>query len=113
MKSKLRINSTLKAFVEGWNNRAVTTQLLTCGYLVTSNSETFQSDDEYPTDSFINLDVNTVYVPQTDHPYFTASQMNEMHSIIARSSDIGDYGVETYKILNTAIKDIMSDPPQY
>ena len=106
-----RINSSLKAFVNGWNNHAVTTernmtpiQLLTCGYLFTSNLET-QPFDEH--NCAINLDVNSVNVPCINQPHLTLSQTNEILSIITRTSDIGDYGIETYKAIKATVEDFI------
>lgn len=104
-----KINYTLKAFMDGWNCHAVTTernltpmQMFTCGTLMRNRDldDAIGLPDSLNGNILIqsNLSVPSVVVPPTPNP-LTVCQLRELRSVIDTQVDSetpGDYSIETY-----------------
>lgn len=94
-----RINNSLKAFVDGWNNHGLSTennrtpiQLFVSSCIQTTAAQNHTDDIIHP---FMNeVFAETVEVPSTSCPL---SPSQERHLRGITSSESSDYGIEMYK----------------
>ncbi len=108
-----KINYALKAFMDGWNCHAVSTeqnrtptQLFTCGVLMQSSrelSDTTRLPNGLDENTLLgnDLDVASIVVPPTPNP-LTPEQLRELRSVIDMHVDSetpGDYSIDTYLLV--------------
>lgn len=114
-----KINYALKAFKEGWNNHAISTernmtpaQLFSCGILLQSSTHALDTTG-LPTHSNLQTDLSlpSVVIPTTSNP-LTSEQLREVHAAIEENVEPeagSDYCIETFLLVKRHLSLFIAD----